>query len=58
MENQKAVSVLRGLIAKHVLSDEEKEAVTKAVSMLSLAAEASASQIKKLKARREKDIEW
>ncbi len=58
MEYEKAISVLKNLLEKHVLSAEEQEAVLKSIAMLSLAAQASASQVKKIKEKRDKATEW
>jgi hypothetical protein len=57
MENEKALDILKGLLGKPGLSTEEKEAVTAAVGLLSLAV-LSKSKIKALKDRRSKSTEW
>jgi hypothetical protein len=57
MDYQKAVTVLQRVLEKHPLDAEEKEAVQKAIGMLSIASRAT-SRLKDLKARREKSTEW
>ena len=57
MEYQKAIEILTKVLDKHPLTDEEKEAVTTAIGLLSWAA-LSKSRIKNLKAKREKSTEW
>lgn len=57
MEYQKAIAVLKSLLDKHPLDDEEKEAVMTAMGILSWVS-LSKSKIKALKAKRDKAAEW
>jgi hypothetical protein len=61
MEYARAIEVLKEIMEKHPLSDEEKEAVTTAIGMLSWGA-LSKSKLKDLHARKEikraKGSEW
>ena len=57
MEYEKAIAVLKKLLEKPSLDAEEKEAVTKAIGLLSMGALAM-SRVKEKKAKREKSIEW
>ena len=57
MEYQKAVSILRGLLKRHLLDDREKEAVKTAIGVLSWGGLAE-GKIKARKAKRDKSIEW
>lgn len=57
MEYEKAIAVLKSLLDRKSLSDEEKEAVMTAIGVLSLGAHAR-SKIKSLKAKRNKSAEW
>ena len=57
MEYEKAVAVLTTLLEKHPLSEEEKEAVVKAIGMLTLVSQ-SMSRVKDMKAKRQKATEW
>jgi hypothetical protein len=57
MEHEKAVSVLKSLLDKNLLDDEEKEAVLAAIGLLSWAA-LGKTRMKALKNRREKSAEW
>jgi hypothetical protein len=58
MEYEKAVSVLKNLVQTHQLTEEEQEAVGKAIGMLTLAYQAASQTAKNLKAKREKATEW
>ena len=57
MEYKKAINILKSLLDKHPLTDEEKEAVMTAIGVLSWGSLAK-SKIKALKAKREKSKEW
>ena len=57
MEYQKAVAVLKDLLEKHPLTEEEKEAVVKAIGMLTLVYQ-SMSRVNDVKAKRQKATEW
>jgi len=57
MEYQKAIAILKSLLDKHLLDDEEKEAVMTAMGLLSWAS-LSKSKIKALKTKRDKAAEW
>jgi len=57
MEYQKAIDILKSLLAKHPLTAEEKEAVMTAIGVLGWGS-LSKSRIKALKAKRDKSIEW
>ncbi len=57
MEYQKAVTILKNLLAKHPLTAEEKEALMTAIGVLVLGSQVS-SRIKAQKARRDKRTEW
>ena len=57
MEYEKAVAVLKTLPEKHPLNEEEKEAVVKAIGMLTLVSQ-SMSRVKDIKAKRQKATEW
>jgi len=57
MEYEKAIAILKSLLEKHWLTDEEKEAVTTAIGILSMGSLAK-SRLKALKAKREKSTEW
>jgi hypothetical protein len=57
MDYQKAVTVLQRVLERRPLDAEEKEAVQKAIGMLSIASRAT-SRLKDLKAKREKSTEW
>jgi len=57
MEHQKAVLVLKGLLEKRPLDDEEKEAVLTAIGLLSWAA-LGKTRMKALKEKRAKDGAW
>jgi hypothetical protein len=58
MEYQKAVAVLKNLVQTHQLTEEEQEAVGKAIGMLTLAYQATSRTAQNLKAKREKSTEW
>ena len=57
MEDQKAIEVLKGLLEKHPLTAEEKEAVMAAIGVLSWTTLAK-SRIKTQRAKRDKSTEW
>jgi len=57
MEYQKAISILKGLLDRHPLDAEEKEAVITAIGVLSWGA-LSKSRVKAQKAKRAKSTEW
>jgi len=57
MEYEKAIAVLKSLLDRHSLNDEEKEAVMAAIGILSWGT-LSKSQLKARKARRDKSAEW
>lgn len=57
MEYNKAVAVLKRLLDRHDLEEEEKEAVMTAIGVLSWGSLAE-SRIKSRKTRREKSTEW
>jgi len=57
MEYQKAIAILRGLLDRHSLDAEEKEAVMTAIGVLSWGA-ISKSRIEAQKAKRDKSTEW
>lgn len=57
MEYIEAIAVLKSLLEKHPLTEEEKEAVMMAIGILSWGS-LSKSKIKAQKARRDKSTEW
>jgi len=57
MEDQKAITILKNLVNKNILTNEEKEAVTTAIGILSWTS-LSKSRIKAQKAKRDKSTEW
>ncbi|HXY74571.1 MAG TPA: hypothetical protein VEH58_04540 [Dehalococcoidales bacterium] len=57
MQNEKAIIILKKLLEKPSLSEDEKEAVLTAIGMLSLG-EQIKSRIKAQKAKREKSTQW
>jgi len=57
MEYQKAIAILKGLLDRHSLDAEEKEAVVTAIGVLSWGA-LSKSKIKAQKAKRDKSTKW
>jgi hypothetical protein len=57
MEDQKAIAILKSLLDKHPLDAEEKEAVSKAIGILSWTL-LSKSKTKAQKAKRDKNTEW
>jgi hypothetical protein len=57
MEYQKAITILKGLLNRHPLNAEEKEAVMTAIGVLSWGS-LSKSKIKAQKAKRDKSTEW
>jgi hypothetical protein len=57
MEDQKAIATLKNLLGRHPLDAAEKEAVTKAIGLLSLSS-LMTSKIKAHKAKRDKSTEW
>ena len=57
MEYQKAITILRGLLDRHSLNAEEKEAVMTAIGILSWSS-LSKSRIKAQKAKRDKSTKW
>jgi hypothetical protein len=61
MEYQQAANVLKTLLAKYPLTDEEKEAVQTAMGLLTLGALSKshlASRLKAEKAKKDKQIKW
>ena len=57
MEYQEAIDILRSLMEKHTLSDEEKQAIMTAIGILSWGS-LSKSRRKAQKAKRDKSTEW
>ncbi len=57
MEYEKAIAILKNLLNKHSINDEEKDAIMTAIGMLSLVS-LSKNKIKALKAKREQNIKW
>jgi len=57
MEYEKAISVLTGLLKKHPLDADEKEAIITAIGLLSLGSLAK-SKLKAQKAKRDQSAEW
>jgi len=57
MEYQKVISILKGLLNRHPLDAEEKEAVTTAIGVLSWGSLAQ-GRLKAQKAKRAKSTEW
>jgi len=57
MEYQKAITILKSLLDRHLLNAEEKEAVMTAIGILSWGS-LSKSRIKAQKAKRDKSTEW
>jgi len=57
MDYEKAITILKNLLAKSSLSAEEKEAIMTAMGLLSLGS-LTKSKIKAQKAKREKSTEW
>jgi hypothetical protein len=57
MEDQKAITILKKLVSKNILTSEEKEAVMTAVGILSWTS-LSKSRIRAQKAKRDKSTEW
>ncbi len=57
MEYQKAIAILKGLLDRHPLDAEEKEAVMTAIGVLSWGS-LSKSKLKAQKAKRDKSTEW
>ncbi len=57
MEDQKAITILKNLVSKNILTCEEKEAVMTAVGVLSWTS-LSKSRIKAQKAKRDKSTQW
>ena len=57
MEYEQAVAILKGLLDKHSLNAEEKEAVMTAIGVLAWGSLAK-SKTKARKAKREKSTEW
>jgi hypothetical protein len=57
MEDQKAITILKNLVSKDMLTDEEKEAVMAAIGILNWTS-LSKSRIKAQKAKRDKSTEW
>ena len=54
MEDKEAITILQQLLAKDMLTEEEKEALTTALGVLMLTVKASESYLKQLKAKRER----
>jgi hypothetical protein len=57
MDYQKAMDILKSLLGRHPLNDDEKEAVMTAIGILSWGS-LSKSRIKAKKAKRDKSTEW
>ncbi len=57
MEYTQAIVILKNLLEKHPLNEEEKEAVMTAIGILSWGS-LSKSKIKAQKARKDKSTEW
>ena len=57
MEYEKAIDILKALLAKQQLNAEEKEAVMTSIGLLSLGTLAK-SKLKAQKAKRDKSLEW
>jgi len=57
MEDQQAITVLKKLVDKNVLTSEEKEAVMTAIGIFSWTS-LSKSRIKAQKAKRDKSTQW
>jgi len=57
MDYEKAITILKSLLAKHSLNADEKEAIMTAMGLLSLGSLAK-SKIKAQKAKREKSTQW
>ena len=57
MEYQEAVTILKNLLGKYPLDTEEKDAVSIAIGLVVLAAQAK-SRIKAQRAKRDKSTEW
>lgn len=57
MEYQEAIAILKGLLDRHSLDAEEKEAVMTAIGVLSWGA-ISKSRIKAQRAKRDKNAQW
>lgn len=55
MEDKKAIEVLKNLLEKGILTQEENEALATALGVLILTVSASESYLKKLKAKKERD---
>ena len=57
MEYEKAIAILKSLLNRHMLDEEEKEAVMTAIGLLSWGS-LSKSVLKTRKAKRDKSTEW
>ena len=57
MEYQTAIAILKGLLDRHPLDAEEKEAVNTAIGVLGWGS-LSKSRVKALKAKHDKSVEW
>jgi len=57
MDYQKAIAILKGLLDRRSLHEEEKEALTTAIGVLSLGSMAI-NNIKAKKAKRDKSTQW
>ena len=57
MEYAEAITILKNILEKHPLNEEEKEAVITAIGVLSWGS-LSKSKIKAQKARRDKSTKW
>ena len=57
MEYEKAITILTGLLKKHPLDADEKEAIITAIGLLSLGSLAK-SKLKAQKAKRDKSTQW
>jgi hypothetical protein len=57
MEDKKAIAILMNLLKKKSLDNEEKEAISSAIGLLSWTS-LSQTRIKNLKAKRDKSTKW
>jgi len=57
MQDKKAIPILMNLLKKRLLNAEEKEAVSSAIGLFSWTS-LSKSNVKNLKAKREKSAKW
>lgn len=57
MDHKKAITVLTGILKKHHLNEEEKEAISTAIGFFSWTSLAK-NRLKARKEKREKDAKW